>query len=208
MDIADPAAAYERLKIETAGMLRLDVGSSSLLENLQVDLVALLRLEIDTLQGAVLAGDSVDLGRLASALTMLRSLLPAQALVSAPPPVETRFGPDHKAKLRRLIEHTLMADDVAEAEAERLADVCAREEQAAVAAATHVEAAKAAPAPSAPASPSQPPPSQQPAGAVSNQPPPPRRNDGIPAHYLKGPDEPWRPFVNEDGVIATSPWRR
>ena len=36
---SDPAVAYERLKIETAWMLRLNVASSSLLENLQVDLV-------------------------------------------------------------------------------------------------------------------------------------------------------------------------
>jgi hypothetical protein len=52
MDIADPAAAYERLKIETAKMLNLDVTSTSLLENLQVDLVSLLRLQIDDLLGA------------------------------------------------------------------------------------------------------------------------------------------------------------
>jgi hypothetical protein len=32
-------------------------------------------------------------------------------------------------------------------------------------------------------------------------------NQQPPAHYLKGPDEPWRPFVNEDGII-TGPWRR
>ena len=90
MSDPDPATTYERLKIETAEMLNLNVASSSLLENLQVDLVALLRLEIDTLQGAVLAGESVDLNRLSTALTMLRTLLPAQALVAPAPAPESR----------------------------------------------------------------------------------------------------------------------
>jgi hypothetical protein len=81
---ADPAAAtaYERLKLETAQMLGLNTDSSSLLENLQVDLVSLLRLQIDDLQGRVLNGEQVDLARLSAALTMLRQLLPEKALVA------------------------------------------------------------------------------------------------------------------------------
>jgi hypothetical protein len=51
----------------------------SLVENLQVSLVAILRMEVDTLEGQVLAGDTVDLKRLELALGMLRTLLPAQA---------------------------------------------------------------------------------------------------------------------------------
>jgi hypothetical protein len=79
---ADPAAVYERLKLETAQMLGLNTDSSSLLENLQVDLVSLLRLQIDDLQGKVLNGQQVDLARLSAALTMLRQLLPEKALVA------------------------------------------------------------------------------------------------------------------------------
>ena len=54
----------------------------------------LLRLEIDTLQGAVLAGDSVDLGRLALALTMLRSLLPEKPARAASACSATVLGGD------------------------------------------------------------------------------------------------------------------
>lgn len=97
---ADPAIVYERLKRETAAMLNLDVDSSSLLENLQVDLVSLLRLQIDDLQGKVLNGEQVDLARLSAALTMLRQLLPEKALVSSPPAADT--GPDHEAAFRQI----------------------------------------------------------------------------------------------------------
>ena len=77
MNEFDPAVAYERLKIETAGMLNLNVASSSPLENLQVDLVSLLRLQIDDLQGKVLSGEQVDLNRLSTALNMLVSFCPS-----------------------------------------------------------------------------------------------------------------------------------
>ena len=80
MEIGDPAAAYARLRIETAEMLRLNANSASLVEGLQVDLVSLLRLQLDDLQGRVLSGEQVDLNRLSTALTMLRQLLPEKAV--------------------------------------------------------------------------------------------------------------------------------
>jgi hypothetical protein len=41
-----------------------------------------------------------------------------------------------------------------------------------------------------------------------NSPQPPLPANGeVPAHYLRGPPEPWRPFVNENGIIA-GPWGR
>jgi hypothetical protein len=132
MDIADPAVAYEQLKRETAAMLNLDVTSSSLLENLQVDLVSLLRLQIDDLQGQVLDGKQVNLDRLSTALTMLRQLLPEKALVSSPPPAETRFGPSHRERLQALIENALRGNEVEDDEAMR--DIYEREEMAAIAA--------------------------------------------------------------------------
>jgi hypothetical protein len=133
MDIADPAVAYEKLKAETAEMLGLATISTSLLENLQVDLVSLLRLQIDDLQGKVLSGEQVDFDRLSTALTMLRQLLPEKALVSVPPPAETRFGPDHKAKLRKLIERTVLAGSASDHERE--AELAWKDEQMALAAA-------------------------------------------------------------------------
>ena len=58
-----------------------------------------------------MAGDSVDLGRLALALTMLRSLLPEKALVSAPPPAEVRFSGEHQKRLREMIQKVVLAPD-------------------------------------------------------------------------------------------------
>jgi hypothetical protein len=111
MSDSDSAATYERLKAETAGMLNLSVASSSLLENLQIDLVSLLRLEVDTLQGQVLAGDSVDLKRLETALDMLQKLLPAQALVAPAPAPARRFDGNARERLKAMIEKTVMNDD-------------------------------------------------------------------------------------------------
>jgi hypothetical protein len=79
----DPAQTYERLRAETAEMLKLDAANLSLVEGLQLDLVSLLRLEVDGLQGAVLAGEQVDLARLSTALAMLQKLLPTQLAPAA-----------------------------------------------------------------------------------------------------------------------------
>jgi hypothetical protein len=78
----DPAAVYERLKTETAGMFGYDLADLSLTQGLQIDLVSLLRLEVDTMQGKVLAGETVDLQRLVAAHGLLQKMLPAQALVA------------------------------------------------------------------------------------------------------------------------------
>ena len=89
--MSDPSRLVdERLKAETAQMLRLDGANLSLVENLQVDLIAMLRLQIDDLQGQVLNGAQVDLGRLSTSLAMLRQLLPEKALVAPAPAPEER----------------------------------------------------------------------------------------------------------------------
>jgi hypothetical protein len=67
-------------------------------------LVSLLRLEIDTMSGLVLAGETVDLARLVAA-----KMLPERALVAPAPPAEVRFGNDARKKLRALIERNLGA---------------------------------------------------------------------------------------------------
>jgi hypothetical protein len=78
----DPAAAYAVLRTETAAMLKLNSSDLSLVEGLQLDLVSLVRLEVDMLQGRALANEPIDLDRLSTALGMLQKLLPALALVS------------------------------------------------------------------------------------------------------------------------------
>jgi hypothetical protein len=81
MTEADPAAAYTALRAETVRLLGLDpAGTMSLAQDLQVDLLALLRLEVDTLNGRVLAGEAVDLNRLSVAFGMLQKLLPPAEL--------------------------------------------------------------------------------------------------------------------------------
>ena len=74
--MSDPIAAYERLRAETAQMLKLDSANLSLVEGLQLDLVSLLRLEVDGLQAAVLGGAQVDLARLSTAHTLLQKMHP------------------------------------------------------------------------------------------------------------------------------------
>ena len=88
----DPAAAYEKLKIETAAMFNYDIANLSLTQGLQLDLVSLLRLEVDTMQGQVLAGESVDLQRLVAAHGMLQKMLPERALVARAPAATHDFA--------------------------------------------------------------------------------------------------------------------
>ena len=180
MSDPDPAAAYDTLRTETATMLRLNLADLSLVEGLQLDLVALLRLEIDSLQGAALFGEQIDLQRLAVAHGMLQKMLPEKSLVASPAAAsETRFGADHKARLRRLIETTLLAPVIEDpVEIERKRDILAREEMAAAIAA-------GVPPPVAP------PPPLRPDNVVPLDP----NNRRPPDHYLadyQRQHEPWR----------------
>jgi hypothetical protein len=197
MSDPDPAAAYERLRTETAAMLRLNLADLTLTEGLQLDLVALLRLEIDSLQGAALSGETVDLQRLAAAHGMLQKMLPERALVASAPPAEPRFGPTARQRLRELIERTVLREDPPEVEAER----AWRDEMQAVAGAGGDVAEVAKPAPFLPAS--------EPATAPSPPPPPKPMSDiermnaanskPIPSHYLRDfqqLDEPWRAWTH------------
>jgi hypothetical protein len=196
--MSDPSAAYDRLRVETAEMLKLDVANLSLVEGLQLDLVSMLRLEVDGLQGAVLAGEQVDLGRLSTALGMLRQLLPEKSLVASPAAApETRFGTNHRERLRQLIEKTLMAADVAEAD--RLADAMRREEAIQAQAAGAPVEAPPAPAPAAPA--------PQPGNVIPLDATMRANTNLPPAHYLREgqPREAWRDFY--DGrVTGPPPW--
>ena len=65
-DSDDPARAYESLRVETATMLGLNLADLSPAASLRLDLTALLRLSLDSLQGIALSGQEVDLARLQS----------------------------------------------------------------------------------------------------------------------------------------------
>jgi hypothetical protein len=70
------------LRAETAALLGVDPDDLSKTEGLRLDITSLLLLEIDSLQGSILANEKVDLARLSTALGMLQKLLPATALVA------------------------------------------------------------------------------------------------------------------------------
>jgi hypothetical protein len=79
----DPARDYEVLRRQTAAMLNLDLADLSPADGLRLDLTALLRLSLDSLQGAALAGREVDLSRLQSCFAMLQKLLPQSVAAGA-----------------------------------------------------------------------------------------------------------------------------
>jgi hypothetical protein len=80
-DTNDPAAQYKKLRAATVEMLGLG-GENNLtpVQSLQIDLISVLLLEIDSLQGQQLAGQPIDMSRLATALSMLQKLMPPTSL--------------------------------------------------------------------------------------------------------------------------------
>ena len=185
--MSDPAAAYDRLRAETAEMFGYDLGNLSLTQGLQLDLVSLLRLEVDTMQGQVLAGQVVDLTRLVAAHGMLQKLLPERALVAPAPAVEDRGSPTARERLRQLIENVFAAKDA------ELAESCQREEAVMAA-----EAMSASPPPPEP--PPEPPEEKAPSDervvpfvAVRHGPPP---GDDESSEGWSSMRAPWRPFTH------------
>jgi hypothetical protein len=104
MSDPDPAATYERLRDETAAMFNYDIANLSLTQGLQIDLVSLLRLEVDTMQGQVLAGKTVDLSRLVAAHGLLAKMLPAQALVAPAAAADSHDFDGAREELSRLLD--------------------------------------------------------------------------------------------------------
>ena len=180
----DPAGDYEVLRTQTAQMLNLDLAALSPTEALRVDLTALLRLQLDALQGAALAGREIDLGKLQSCYGMLSKLMP-QA-VAAP-----QVREDHSARARLLALIEAQAEVIDLDRDERIAELEAR-----LAAQAQVIADKDATILALGGSLSAPQ-----AASTSNQPPPP--NASPPAHYLAQHNEPWRRYVQPDGSISS-----
>jgi hypothetical protein len=73
---------------------------------------SMLRLEIDTLQGACLAGREIDLARLQSAFEMLRKLLPTSVTETAPVASDDDDGSARRALLE-IIENYAAANEAA-----------------------------------------------------------------------------------------------
>jgi hypothetical protein len=188
--VSDGAELYRKLRLETISLLNLDAANLTVAQSTKVDLVASLRLALDGLTAKQLAGESIDLGKLLSASEALERLLP-KAVFDAEP-----NRPSHEDDVRkrfsdlidRYTEHHEHERDI---EIRELNAALAEKDQviaeknsviAALGGAAAQAAASPAPTPSAPrkqtsSQPSQPPPSSAP-----------------PAHYLRGPDEPWRGY--------------
>jgi hypothetical protein len=208
----DPATTYDRLRIETAAMLGFDYAALTAAQSVRVDRAAILRLELDDCQTKKLEGQPFDTNKYVATSEALERLLGSDP--------ETSTAHDFsgaREELRRFFAQR--ADAIARRDA--------REAEAAIAAASWKTACSDAPGddgvahppPSlaAPAGGGEPPPLIEPPPVP---PPPPRRIETdeekmarvnavpVPQHYLKGPPEPWRPYVSEDGSISTSPWSR
>jgi hypothetical protein len=185
---ADPSATYDRLRAETAEMFDYDLASASLTQGLQIDLVSLLRLEIDTMSGRVLAGETVDLQRLVAAHGLLQKMLPAQALVAPAPGGGHDFAGARAELTQFLIKRANALERREQRESERLREENARltEEIRLLRAARESEQQPPAP----------PPPTNVISidGAARAKPP---------ARYLKQ-REPWD--SHDDGAIAVPAW--
>jgi hypothetical protein len=188
----DVAGFYEHLRATTAALLNYDdVDHLTGAQQIRLERAIALRLVIDDAQARQMRGEAIDVKAFVDASEDLERMVGGNPASS-----QTRFGPDHRAPLRELIERTVLAADVADAE--HMADVMRREEAIqAQAAGVPVEAPVAPPPP-------------EPAAEQTSQPPsnvsylPSRTPDGRPPdHYTR---EPRRDHV-ERGGDSMMPWR-
>jgi hypothetical protein len=185
-----PAELFKSLRASTAALLGYDVDHLSAEQTIRTDRAVTLRLLCDHLQAQQLHGVAIDVHEFVSASEALERMITGRD-PEAPPP-EARFGVDHKAKLRRLIETTVLAAEVEDPyEAELRRDILAREELASALAA-------GVPPPVAPPPPPRPDNVIPLDGAA-------RANSALPpAHYLKQ-REPWERYY--DGhASGPHPW--
>ena len=178
----DRAAFFQRLRADTARLLKLD-GALTPSQQVRVDRAASLRLLLDQLQQRQLAGEEIDARQFVTASETLETLLGGNPEVAT----STLASGEARAKLRALIETTLAAgeaDDAARDAERSLRD----EQQAALAAGASVEPAPSTPATVAP-------------------PPPERPANVVPLHYLReGQREPWRDFHDGRAPTGPHPW--
>jgi hypothetical protein len=173
---------YRRLRAEAAELMGLDAADLSGLASMQVDLVGILMLEIDDMQATSVAGRLIDMGRLADAVRILRSLMPTSEPLAAPV-AQPDFDGAHEAlsELLTMRAHNLEAREASVSE--RLKAEIAEKDAL-------IERLRA----EASGTPQAPPPStslpQQTSlpRPTSPQPPLSPPSAGIPAHYLRRDD--------------------
>lgn len=181
----DRAAFFEALRASTARLLKLDPATLSPAQAVRVDRAASLRLTLDGMQSAQLAGREIDVKAFVAASQELERLLGGEPDA----PTSVFASSKSRNKLRLLIDRTLMlgADDAAAA-ADTLADTMRREEMAAVEAASPVPPVTA-------------PPPQRAANVVALDP----NSRRPPSHYLKDgqPREAWE---SGGGALCAPAW--
>jgi hypothetical protein len=121
------AEFFAKLRASTARLLSLDIDSLSPADATRVDRAAVLRLSLDKMQSAALAGAEVDLKNFISASSELERLFGG-----VPERDQSRFGPSHREKLQALIENVVRGSEAQEAEDE--ATTALKDEAAAIAA--------------------------------------------------------------------------
>jgi hypothetical protein len=183
----------DRLRRNTCRLLKWDIDALTAAQEVRLGRAVVLRLELDDCETKSLNNQPFDMKNYIAASEALEHLLSGGASDASGGSYE--FA-DARDELRELLET-------------RAANIRAREESLARDAADEqpkpddVEAAESGPAPAPSSSVVRP----------QDAPPPPRKTleeinaQKPPAHYLKGPSEPWRPYVDENGIIA-GPWRR
>jgi hypothetical protein len=193
---SDVAGFHEHLRASTIQLLGYaDANQLTAAQQIRLDRAIMLRLTIDDAQARQMRGEAIDVHAFVSASEDLERMVGGNP--EALPPA--RFGVDHKARLKELIERTVLAASVDDpGEAERTAELMKREEMAAVIAAGGIEPA---PAPSPPAP-------IMPDNVVQLSDAAERANSALPPKgYLKDeqPREPWEQYYN-GRAVGPPPW--
>lgn len=215
-DRTDDDIVLDKLRHEACDMLQFDAAKLSAWQEARAGTLSLLLLQQDRLTQMAVAGQDVDPRQVVAIGTQLEAVLRPVAADHNNVFERERDNEAARAKLAELVagiveqrEHD--ADEIAEREERVMAWEAANEQ-------TPLEIISL-----------KPPAAASPAArttyteCLNNQPAPPAEpsvlrhtslhNSGqVPSHYLKGPDEPWRPFVSESGIDTggrgTAPLKR
>jgi hypothetical protein len=104
----DQAKLFNSLRASTVELLGYDVDNLTAAQRIRVDRVIALRLVIDDAQAKQMRGESIDVRAFVSASEDLERMVGGNP---ASPPTEARFSVDARARLRRLIEKTLLGGE-------------------------------------------------------------------------------------------------
>ena len=220
--MSKPSFSNEALRVSTAKMLSLDINNLTAAQSVKLDRCCMLRLLVDDLRAKQLSGQQIDVREFVAASESLERMVGDGSLEGP-----ARFSPDHRAKLRQLIENAMRGSEAQDAEDE--ATMALKDEAQAIAAAAPPDGSNSGGAPPAAVgraqgvgdvSASASPPAAPDAPVLVETPPPQRPRAKSEAELIAQMDkansqpalppdnraqrEPWRSHVSSDGIIA--PW--